>query len=45
MRRLYCVLQDKMQPLHFASKGGHCEMVQQLLKSKADANAVDDVSP
>ena len=42
---LCCVLQDKRQPIHYASKGGHCEMVQQLLESKADANAVDQVSP
>ena len=42
---LCCVLQNQRQPLHYASDGGHCEMVQQLLESKADANAVDRVSP
>ena len=42
---LCCVLQDQMRPIHYASKGGHCEMVQQLLESKADVNAVGKVSP
>ena len=34
------MLQDWKQPLHYASAGGHCDMVQQLLKGEANANAV-----
>ena len=36
---------QKSLPLHYAIAGGDHDTVQQLLESKADANAVDDVSP
>ena len=37
-------IQNNHTPLHFASKNGHCSIVEYLITSGADINAVDIVS-
>ena len=40
---LYCK-QDKGTPLHYAASEGHSSVVEMLVRSHADINAVDVVS-
>ena len=43
-KHIVCLWQIGLAPLHAASKGGHCEIVQLLIENKAKINIQNHVS-